>query len=110
MAKRTPLKQSEKDEIVELLKKCEEPEVADRLTDWERNYLADITEQYANVEWLSPDKQIPKLKQIVAGENGPREARSGSSSRREGFSGRRYEGHRPSGGGFSGFNRSSEED
>lgn len=64
MARLTP---AEIDEITTLLLKTEEPDVADRLTDWERDFIVSITEQFSNTQWLSPEKQIPKLKAIVEG-------------------------------------------
>jgi hypothetical protein len=86
----------QQDEVVKLLRQTEEPDVADRLTDWEKEFIQSAAEQYANISWLSPEKQIPKLKQIVEG-TGKRPNEDREERDRHPIN-RRYEG-------FSGFGR-----
>lgn len=103
------LKQTEKDEISSLLSKIEEPEIADRLNDWEENFLSSVSDQFSRTEWLS-EKQIDRLRKIVEGDNGTSEKGRGSTFGRPGFSYRDPETTRPRGGGFAGFARKSAED
>jgi hypothetical protein len=100
------------DEVVKLLQQTEEPDVADRLTDWEKEFIQSVAEQFSNINWLSPDKQIPKLKQIVEGERGEtrrENRRSVSRSQRVSYRGSGEALGSPRGG-FSGFGGSGEED
>lgn len=100
------LTSQEIDEVVELLKAADEPDVIDRLTDWEQNFLPSVAEQFARTEWLS-ENQINRLKQIVEGRDGRSDRQGGSTfSRPKKLSYGSGETNRSSGGGFSGFDRS----
>lgn len=61
------LSPEEADEVGRLLLRTEDPDVADRLTDWEKGFVQSVAEQYSNISWLS-EKQINGLKKIVEGE------------------------------------------
>lgn len=94
---------TEADEVAQLLIKCEQPDVADRLTDWERDFIESVTEQFANTNWLSPEKQIPKLRQIVEGDSGTSRENRRAISRPKKLSYGSGEAAGPPSGGFSGF-------
>jgi hypothetical protein len=95
------------DEITRLLSASEEPDVADRLTPWEISFIESIAKQFSDRGWLSPDKQIPKLKQIVEGSDDKTGRRSPKFGRPTKTS---YGDATPvNRGGFSGFGRSDED-
>jgi hypothetical protein len=106
----TPLPDKEKEKISHLLKQAEEPDVVDRLTEWEQGFLSSVTGQFESKEWLS-EKQVERLEQIVEGNDG----RSGRDSRRNNPRPSRLS-YSPSDatqrrhGGFAGFSRESPED
>lgn len=105
-----PLSVDEHDEVVKLLMRCEDADVADRLTDWERGFVQSVVEQFANTNWLSPDKQIPKLREIVEDEGGSSRAGNRRFSRPTKLSYGSSEAAGPPRGGFSGFGRKGPED
>jgi hypothetical protein len=105
------LTDKEKTEIQELLKEAESPEVVDRLSQWEQNFVNSVSEQFQNTGWLSPEKQIPKLKEIVEGRDaragGERSRKYSRPSKLSYGSSHLERGHS---GGFSGLSRKSDED
>lgn len=98
-----------KDEVVRLLLSTEEPDVADRLTDWERSFVESAAQQFSEIGWLSPDRQIPKLRQIVEGSDD----RSGRRSEKFGRPRKTSYGDATPvnrSGGFSGFGSENEDE
>lgn len=104
------LTSAQADEISSLLLKTEDADVADRLTTWEKDFIADIAEQYSNIEWLS-EKQIGRLTKIVEGDpDGSSRENRRAISRPKRTSYGSSEALRPASGGFSGFTSESPKD
>jgi hypothetical protein len=99
------LSESQLIEVADLLKKVEELQVTDpeRFTAWESEFISSVSNQFSAMNWISPEKQLPKLREIVEGDNGPRKKSRDLRSRGKKAHSRTDEDHRPGGGGFSGF-------